>query len=117
MSGGICHAFIAVVYLGIAAGAKDISKIAGCWEYQLGRWKLALNGHPDPCESSLLGVQVQPYAAVVQYDDWPAAIIYASGGCLIGIAGATEDDLIRALEDETRRLGGRCADDPEPGGP
>lgn len=104
------HAFIAVVFLATAAGVSRIVDLPGCWEYTVGPWRLALNGHPERCAATW-GPSVGPFAVMVEFNGLPAGIITAVGGVLMTSSATTEAAFIKAMEAETRRLGGMTADE------
>lgn len=101
------EAFIVIVDLARATGAKSIKDLPGCWEYAIGPWEIAVNGHREPVRCSY-GVTVDPFHAYVEHDRMPALSLSPDAGVFVGIAGRgenTEDAFIAAVRAEIERVG------------
>ena len=96
MGEAIAEAFARVVELAEALGVSRINEVEGCWEHSWGDWLLAVNGHKEEQRASD-GAPVPPYHAYMAYARMPAALLSPAGGMTIG---GSEDDLIKALQDE-----------------
>ena len=96
--------YAAVVELALRLGAKDIFKLAGCWEHQIdAQWWCAVNGHAEATRSSH-GASVPPFCLVVEYNGWPAGLIDPGGGVIAAGEGANEATLLEALRVAAARL-------------
>jgi hypothetical protein len=65
-----------------------------CWEFDVGRFHVAMNGHAEE-KAAQCGAKVPRWSALVLYNGFPVGIINPRGGVLL--AGA-EEDLIVELE-------------------
>lgn len=98
-------AYAKAIELAIQCGApQPLHQLPGCWEHSIqhdGRtWWFAINGHGKPKHfepPDSMGMDVPPYAVGVMCNGWIAGIIDAGGGALLG---ASEDDVIAALDSE-----------------
>lgn len=96
--------FHEIVQYGLALGARDVSKLPGCWEAEIDEhWWVALNAHDHPIKCSQ-GATVPPYAAFVYFNGWPGGVIDAFGGSLCAGAIANEEALIAALREARRKV-------------
>lgn len=90
---GISEAFVKAVELAAALGAKDISKLPGCWSHQVDdHWKIDLNGKDTPIHG------IPPFHIAIEYNGWPAGILSPVGGLIAAGVGANETTFIRALD-------------------
>lgn len=95
----LIEAFTKIAELCHALGAGPMNKHAGCWECQVDkRWKIAVNGHPEPKVSSLSEVPIEPFHAYAEFNGWPAGILNPYGGTIAAGECANEDTFIAALE-------------------
>lgn len=84
--------------LALTLGISNICKMEGCWEHQIDeQWWVALNGHRVTTRCSV-NVEVPPFSAYFQFNDWPAGIVNAGGGCIAAGDLANENTLIAAIE-------------------
>lgn len=85
---GVSEAFMALVNLALARGAKDIGKLPGLYVMEFGAgWKASINGHSETL------AEVPPFAALIERHGWPIGIIDPTGGVMMDGA---EDALIAA---------------------
>jgi hypothetical protein len=86
--------FDLIARVAIAEGAAPLNKRIGCWEWELGEWSIAVNGHNAPTKTSD-GVEVPAFNAYVAHGDLPCGFVDPFGGVML--AGA-ENDLIADLK-------------------
>lgn len=113
----ICASFILCCQLAELNGVQSIRDLPGCWEHQMDKdWHLSFNGHSHAVKNSA-GESVMPFHVFAQHSSLlTLAIISPVGGMLVG---AREEELIGALENAIRELGGVPAteeQEPRPNG-
>lgn len=102
----ISDAYLALIELAVAAGARDAAKLPGCFEHPIDdTWWMAANAGPHPRLASN-GMEVPGMAVYVERGGWPAGIIEMLGGVIIA---GTEDELIAACRAAERVLKGGAA--------
>jgi hypothetical protein len=86
----------------LALGFRNICNLTGCAEHQIDEnWWIAVNGHREPTKCSK-GATVPPFSVFVFWNDFPAGVVDAGGGAIIG-TGDGEEKLIAAIDEATRR--------------
>lgn len=92
----ISEAFVAIVGWATSLGAKNLKDLPGCWEHDLGEYRIAINGHPEETECSY-GPSLAPFSAYVECNGWPFAAFGAYGGTIMSETPDAEDRLVDAL--------------------
>lgn len=99
MSERISEAFLAIIDWATSLGAINIKQLEGCWEHDLGEFHIAINGHAEEMQSSI-GMDVEPYGALVTRNGWPYALLNAGHGIILA---ETPDDAEGYLIDTLRK--------------
>lgn len=95
-----------VAELALALGVKSISKLPGCWEYQIDeRWWIAANGHRESTVCSKGGPIIPAFYVYVEYNGFPAGLFNAFGGQLATGIGANERIFCTAIRKAIRKAG------------
>lgn len=107
MQGGdIAEAYLALIELAVAAGARNARDLPGCFEHQIDdTWWMAANAGAAPRLAGN-GMEVPGMAVYVERQGWPAGIVEMHGGLLIA---GTEDELIAACRAAQTALKGGAA--------
>lgn len=93
--------FGTIVEIALAAGARSIKDLPGCWEYDFGDWRISVNAHLKIIRNSR-GLEVPSGEALIENTKYLAfAIVGFSGGA---IGGFSEDELLADLTAELSRL-------------
>lgn len=114
----IAIAFVRLAELAVLLDVKfNQGDVGKAWEYTIieegGRpeWKIAVNGHRHAITSPLFeGTIIPSCRAHVTYNGWPWGILAPNGGECMNGSYANEDQFIRVVEGEIRRLGGTPTD-------
>jgi hypothetical protein len=107
MQGGdIAEAYLALIELAVAAGARNARDLPGCFEHRIDdAWWMAANAGTAPRLASN-GMEVPGLSVYVERQGWPAGIIHMQGGTMIA---GTEDELIAACRAAEKALKGGAA--------
>ncbi len=90
--------FILLADYGNKNGAAPLSQFEACWEKQIDeQWWIAMNGHQEPKACSH-GNMVESFSCYVEFNGFPAGMIYPFGGILAAGSAANEDIFIEALK-------------------
>lgn len=98
----ICELFMAIAELHGRDKLPPLNRLSGCWERQIGRWWIAVNGHDQPVKCSK-GAAVGAFECYVEYNGWPAGIFNPYGGVLAAGSCANEDVFLAAVRAEPGR--------------
>ena len=99
----IAAAFSAIVDYGLSIGVSNLEDRPGLWEVQIDEhWFIALNPHEKTLESSH-GPKVKFGQCYVEFNGWPAGILYPEGGIIAAGAIANEQTLIAALKEAMQK--------------
>ena len=90
----ISEAFFRVAELADALGQTPLNKHFGAWQHQVDdQWRVAVNAHSQPFQLTE-HTELPAHHIYVEFLGWPAGLINAAGGLLVG---ASEAAFIAAL--------------------
>jgi hypothetical protein len=92
------HPFLAVIAVAERQGVKSICDMPGCWEFDAGKWWVAVNGHKEAVKCSR-GAEVPAFHAYVEFNGWPAGLLHPHGeGWLAAGAAANTETFVAAMD-------------------
>ena len=89
--------FYEIATLAIRKKAAPINKLPGCWEIDVGPWKLTVNGQVCSVKNSL-GDKVPAFSALIYRVGWLRFMVDPQDGVRIGGSSDEEDEIITALK-------------------
>ena len=72
----LLDAWVHIGTIAAAAGVVPLNQHPGLWEFEVGPWKLQVNGRREKIGD------VPPYHAFVEFNGWPAGLIHPYGGTI-----------------------------------
>lgn len=92
----VSEVFDMIARVAIALDAVPLTRWPAGWVLRVdARWKLVVNGSPEPIRWEK--IEIPGFHCYAEYNGWPAGLFSPHGGIIAGGSVANEADLIRAL--------------------